>query len=125
MAHHTARFVLHRAELMTDPLFAALPGPAGPLRRELDARLELEPDADPVLALVVRGLADRYDWAVAGRQYRGFVMITAEFRAAYRELMPAAAADDTFDALMRGIAGNDDQHGGAAVPGAAVRHTAD
>lgn len=99
---------------MTDPLFAALPGPAGPLRALLDERIAADPEADPVLALVVRSLADRIDWAVAGRQYRGFVMITAEFRAAYRELFPAAATDDTFEQLLREIA---DDHGGTTVTG--------
>jgi hypothetical protein len=101
---------------VTDPLFAALPGPAGPLRRLLDARLADEPDADPVLALVVQSLADRIDWAIGGRQYRGFVMITAEFRAAYRDLLPSAPADDTFETLLREIAADD--HGRPAVPGA-------
>lgn len=101
---------------MTDPLFAALPGPAGPLRVALDARLAQFPDADPVLALVTRSLADRIDWAIGGRQYRGFVMITAEFRAAYRDLLPQVPPDDTFEALLREIATDD--NGGAAIPGA-------
>jgi hypothetical protein len=92
---------------VTEPLFAALPGPAGPLRTLLDARLADHPDADPVLALVVRSLADRIDWAIGGRQYRGFVMITAEFRAAYRDLVPAAAPDDAFENLLRDIVAND------------------
>ena len=100
---------------MTEPLFAALPGPAGPLRTLLETRLSQDPDLDPVLAMVVRSLADRIDWAIGGRQYRGFVMITAEFRAAYRELMPVAAADDTFELLLREIA--DDHHAGPAVTG--------
>jgi hypothetical protein len=102
---------------VTEPLFAALPGPAGPLRRLLDERLAGESDADPVLALVVRSLADRIDWAIGGRQYRGFVMLTAEFRSAYRDLLPQAVVDDTFEALLRQIAESDD-HGGATVPGA-------
>ena len=107
---------------MTDPLFAALPGPAGPLRALLDARLaELGDDVDQVLALVVRSLADRIDWAIGGRQYRGFVMITAEFRAAYRELVPVVQSDDAFEALLREVAGND-EHPGPAVAGAPVRH---
>jgi hypothetical protein len=101
---------------VTDPLFAALPGPAGPLRTLLDAKLAEDSDADPVLALVVRSLADRIDWAIGGRQYRGFVMITAEFRAAYRELMPQIVADDSFEELLRGIADNDNHR--PAVPGA-------
>ena len=104
---------------MTEPLFAALPGPAGPLRRLLDAKLAEVGDADPVLALVVQSLADRIDWAIGGRQYRGFVMITAEFRAAYRELVPTVVADDSFDQLIAEIAGNDD-----TVAGAEVRDTA-
>lgn len=110
---------------MTDPLFAALPGPAGPLRQLLDSRLADVPDADQVLALVVQSLADRIDWAVAGRQYRGFVMLTAEFRAAYRELMPTAVVDDSFEQLLREIAGADDHGGGTAQPAAQVRHPAD
>jgi hypothetical protein len=75
---------------MTDPLFAALPGPVGPLRVLLDARIDeltgqghpLEPD----LALVVRSLADRIDTANATRRDRGFVILTAEYRAARRDL---------------------------------------
>ena len=76
---------------MTDPLFAALPGPRGPLRLLLDARLdelrgqghELAPD----LVLVVASLADRIDDANGARAYRGFVMLTAEYRAARRDLL--------------------------------------
>jgi hypothetical protein len=53
-------------------------------------------------------------------------MITAEFRAAYRELVPTVVADDSFDQLIREIAGADDTvaGGGAAVAGAEVRNTA-
>lgn len=111
---------------MTEPLFAALPGPAGPLRRLLDAKLADVGDADPVLSLVAQSLADRIDWAIGGRQYRGFVMITAEFRAAYRELVPTVVADDAFEQLIAEIAAGDDTvaRGGAAVAGAEVRNTA-
>ena len=88
---------------MTDPLFAVLPGPAGQLRTLLDAECTAAAAAGAVLpadlVLVVAHLADRIDWAVGGRQYRGFVMITAVFRAAYRELVPTVAADDTFAPL--------------------------
>jgi hypothetical protein len=77
------------------------------LRKLLDVKLADVPDADPVLALVVRSLADRIDWAIGGRQYRGFVMITAEFRAAYRDLVPAAPPDDAFETLLRDIVAND------------------
>ena len=108
---------------MTDPLFAVLPGPAGRCRQLLDAKIAEVGDADPVLALVVRSLADRIDWAVGGRQYRGFTLLTAEFRAAYRDLIPAVVADDAFDQLIAEIAGNDDAGGGAAIAGAEVRNT--
>jgi hypothetical protein len=103
---------------VTDPLFAALPGPAGEVRQALDARLRDEPDADPVLALVVRSLADRLDWAIGGRQYRGFVMITAEFRAAYRDLLPQVPVDDSFEQLLAEIAASSAADAGPAVPGA-------
>jgi len=75
---------------VTDPLFAALPGPTGPLRRLLDARIAELTDGGQTLqadlALVVRSLADRIDQANASRAYRGFVMLTAEYRAARRDL---------------------------------------
>lgn len=75
---------------MTDPLFEAFPGPIGPLRQLLDTRIgelvdqghELAAD----LALVVRSLANRIDEANGARAYRGFVMLTAEYRAARRDL---------------------------------------
>ena len=79
---------------MTDPLFAALPGPRGPLRALLDARVaELEAAANVLpadLVLVVQSLADRIDAANATRAYRGFVMLTAEYRAARRDLLDGA-----------------------------------
>jgi hypothetical protein len=86
---------------MSDPLFAVLPGPAGPLRSLVDARTAGDDGADPVLLHVVRSLADRIDYANAGRQYRGYVMITAEFRAAYRDLLTdVGAADDDLSAAL-------------------------
>jgi hypothetical protein len=86
---------------MSDPLFAVLPGPAGPLRRLVDERTGGDDGADPVLLHVVRSLADRIDYANAGRQYRGYVMITAEFRAAYRDLLAdVGAADDDLAAAL-------------------------
>lgn len=76
---------------MTDPLFAALPGPRGPLRTLLDARVaELRAagqDLADDLVLVVASLADRIDDANGARAYRGFVMLTAEYRAARRDLL--------------------------------------
>jgi hypothetical protein len=114
-------FSWREAQPVTDPLFAALPGPAGPLRALLDTRLlELGGDHDPVLTLVTAALADRLDWAIAGRQYRGFVMLTAEFWRAYRDLTATEAVDDSFELLLRGIAGNDPDNG-PAVPAAEVR----
>jgi hypothetical protein len=80
---------------MTDPLFAALPGPIGALRRLLDARVaELQAAGntlEPDLVLLVRSLADRIDTANATNAYRGFVMLTAEYRAARRDLFDGAA----------------------------------
>ena len=80
---------------MTDPLFAALPGPVGKVRAATDAHVaELAGAGLPrELVLVVQALADRIDWANATRQYRGFVMLTAEFRAACRDLFDGR--DDT------------------------------
>lgn len=82
---------------MTDPLFAALPGPVGPLRALLDARCaELAGQGHQLpadLVLVVASLADRIDAANGAKAYRGFVMLTAEYRAARRDLLEGL--DDT------------------------------
>lgn len=91
---------------MTDPLFAALPGPAGPLRKLVDERIaqlaEQQVDLPADLALVVRSLADRIDEANGARAYRGFVMLTAEFRSARRDLFDSVttAGDDGFEAAL-------------------------
>ena len=47
-------------------------------------------------------------------------MITAEFRAAYRDLLPQVAVDDSFEALIAEIAAaaTTDADPGPAVPGA-------
>jgi hypothetical protein len=90
---------------VTDPLFAVLPGPAGPLRTLFDdqvAAAGVELPAD--LVLVVAHLADRIDWAVGGRQYRGFVMLTAEYRAARRDLFGDVAAGDDDDGFAEALA---------------------
>lgn len=88
---------------MTAPLFAALPGPVGPLRAKLDARVaELAADGqdlDPDLVLVVQSLADRIDDANGARAFRGFVMLTAEYRAARRDLFEGVTVDPGPDAL--------------------------
>lgn len=88
---------------MTDPLFAALPGPVGPLRRLLDAAVAEVTDPLPAdLVLVVQSLADRVDSANATRQFRGFVMLTAEYRAARRDLFESVdtSADDGLEAAL-------------------------
>ena len=93
---------------MTDPLFAALPGPTGRFRRAADARLlELAGgglELDPVLVLLVGSLADRVDTANATRRDRGFVMLSAEFRAAWRDVVGDGAGDDGDDALAAALA---------------------
>ena len=106
---------------MTDPLFAALPGPAGPLRRALDERITaLEDQELPAdLVLVVRSLADRIDQANAGRMYRGFVMLTAEYRAARRDLFDGFANDaaDPFDAALAEFRAAEERHAAGPLPG--------
>ena len=89
---------------MTDPLFAALPPPAGPFRGLLESRvLELDgATLDPVVLELVRYLADRVDRANAEHRDRGFVILANEVRAAYRDLTGDRGDDggDTFaDAL--------------------------
>lgn len=95
---------------MSDPLFdlVALPAPhAGPLRKALDLRVadcaEAEVDLPADLLVVARALADRIDSAIASRQYRGFVMLTAEYRSARRDLFENVAGtgdDDGFAAAL-------------------------
>lgn len=93
---------------MTDALFAYLPGPAGPLRTALDLRLSELADQDvdmPAdLVIVARSLADRIDQANASRQYRGFVMLTSEYRAARRDLFDGVAQDTGDDGLAAALA---------------------
>ena len=94
---------------MTDPLFAALPGPTGEQRRTVDARIDEMADAghrlEPVLVLIVRALADRIDWLNASRATRGLVMLTAEFRAAWGDLVADQVDDvDTVDPLEAALA---------------------
>jgi hypothetical protein len=94
-----------------------LPGPAGPLRQLVDARTSGDDGADPVLLHVVRSLADRIDYANAGRQYRGYVMITAEFRAAYRDLLAdVGAADDDLAAALADFRAAESGHPAGPVP---------
>lgn len=106
---------------MTDPLFAYLPGPVGPLRAALDqliadqltAGAELAPD----LALVTRSLADRIDAANAVNAYRGLVLLTAEYRAARRDLFECvAAADDGLDAALAEFRAAETNNAAGPVP---------
>jgi len=107
---------------VTDPLFAALPGPAGALRKVLDERIAelagqgVELPAD--LALVSRSLADRIDSANAARAYRGFVMLTAEYRAARRDLFDgvAGAEDDGFEEALAAFRATEAGHPTGSVP---------
>ena len=93
---------------MTAPLFAALPGPRGPLRKLLDAKLatltEQGHEFPADLVLVVASLADRIDDANGARAYRGFVMLTAEYRAARRDLFEGVLVDDGPDPLEIALA---------------------
>jgi hypothetical protein len=89
---------------VTDALFDAAAPAAGPFRRLLEARV-VELDAaelDPVVLELVRYLADRVDRANAGRYDRGFVILAAEVRAAYRDLTGPGevAADDSFERAL-------------------------
>jgi hypothetical protein len=105
----------------TDPLFTVLPGPHGRLRRLL-AEQTGGRDLPGDLLHLVESLADRIDAANAAGAYRGFVMLTAEYRAARAELFgDAAPADDSFDNLIAELAGNDDD----AVAATAVRDPAE
>jgi hypothetical protein len=91
---------------MTDALFDAAPAPAGPFRRLLEDRAaELErsgTELDAVVLELVRYLADRVDRANAGRYDRGFVILAAETRAAYRDLTGPAdvPTDDSFERAL-------------------------
>jgi len=91
----------------TDPLFTVLPGPHGPLHRLL-AEQTAGPDLPGDLLHVVESLADRIDAANAAGAYRGFVMLTAEYRAARAELLgDLAPADDPLTDLVAQLMAND------------------
>ena len=105
----------------TDPLFAVLPGPHGPLRRLL-AEQTAGRDLPGDLLHVVESLADRIDAANAAGAYRGFVMLTAEYRAARAELLgDVAPVDDPLSDLVAQLMANDEHD---AAP-AAVRNPAE
>lgn len=96
---------------MTDALFdlVAMPAPhAGPLRKALDGKIteatEAEIPVDADLIVVTRALADRIDSAIAARAYRGFVMLTAEYRSARRDLFEHVAGDAGDDGFAAALA---------------------
>jgi len=106
---------------VTDPLFALLPGPVGQLRATLDALIaertaagaELAPD----LVLVTESLADRIDAANAVHAYRGLVLLTAEYRAARRDLFESVGdADDGLDAALAEFRAAETNHAAGPVP---------
>lgn len=93
--------------MMTEPMFVVQQvqvGRHGPIRSALDGRLaQLEGrDWEPDLVLLVQILGDRVDQAVAARDRRGFVQLTAEYRAARVDLF--GADDGGSDALDQAIA---------------------
>lgn len=110
---------------MTEALFGldAIPAPKhGALRQMLDERVsqltEQGVDLPGDLVLVVQSLADRIDLANYIRQYRGFVMLTAEYRAARRDLFDGITteADDGLEAALadfRAAQAGDAPHAGA------------
>lgn len=90
---------------MDAPLFdIAPPAARGPVRAALDAHLtalRARPDvtlADD-LAILVQSLADRIDQANAGRDRRGYVMLSAEYRAARDALLQGVTDDDASDPI--------------------------
>jgi hypothetical protein len=83
---------------VTAPLFDVPAPPPGRVRVALDKRLEqLRRDGHEVpedLAVVAQALATRLDTANAGGARNGYVMLSAEYRAARRDLLEGIAADD-------------------------------
>lgn len=85
------------------------PRPAGLVRAALDARLDLlrgqGADVPEDLAVVAQALADRVDSANSGGDRRGYVMLSAEYRAARRDLLEGIATDaGTSDPLAAALA---------------------
>lgn len=107
---------------MTNPLFPVPARPAGPLRELLAGRLDaLRADGHDLpddLALVTLSLADRIDAANAGGDRRGFVMLTAEYRAARRDLLEGLddAGTDPLDAAIAAFRASEGHHPTEPVP---------
>lgn len=89
-------------------LFDAPTRPAGPVRLALDARLaKLDAagaDVPGDLAVLAQSLADRVDAANAGGDRRGYVMLSAEYRAARHDLLEGLADDSAADPLEAALA---------------------
>lgn len=94
--------------MVTEPLFDTPARPAGRVRVALDTRLDrlraAGADVPEDLAVVAQALADRVDAANAGGDRRGYVMLSAEYRAARRDLLEdvttEAGANDSLAAAI-------------------------
>lgn len=77
--------------MTTPPLWDVPERPAGRMRKALDAMVDLlrsgGADVPEDLYIVSQTLADRIDAANAGGDRRGYVMLSAEYRAARADLL--------------------------------------
>jgi hypothetical protein len=94
---------------MDAALFDLPPRPAGPVRAALDGQLAkltaTGVDVPSDLAVLTRSLADRVDAANAGGERRGYVMLSAEYRAARQDLLEGITTDaGTADPLAAALA---------------------
>lgn len=85
--------------MTTPPLWEMPARPAGRMRAALDAMIDLlrtgGADVPEDLAIVAQSLADRIDAANAGGDRRGYVMLTAEYRAARADLLEGVVTSAT------------------------------
>lgn len=85
--------------MTTQPLWEMPDRPAGRMRRALDAMVELlrsgGADVPEDLYIVSQTLADRIDAANAGGDRRGYVMLSAEYRAARADLLEGVVTSAT------------------------------
>jgi hypothetical protein len=94
----------------TEPLFDVPARPLGQVRAALDAKLDVlragGADVPDDLAVVCQALADRVDRANGGDFSRGYVMLSAEYRAARRDLLEGLVlpSDGGPDSLESAIA---------------------
>jgi hypothetical protein len=84
--------------MTTEPLWTEPARPHGLVRKALDARIAslraAGSDLPDDLAVVAQSLADRIDAANAGGDRRGYVMLSAEYRAARRDLLEGVMSVD-------------------------------